>query len=79
MKTHGIGGIIAPFSISALDEGVWSASRSCRFISGEINPGIIVQEAEWAPDPVWTIWKTENRLPLPVESNPDSSMVQPVA
>jgi hypothetical protein len=43
------------FSTSALDGGEWSALRSDRVFSpGEWTPLPIVQEAGWAPEPVWT-------------------------
>ena len=36
-----------------LDEGEWSAARPGRTLPRE-RPGTIVQEAGWAPGPVWT-------------------------
>jgi hypothetical protein len=44
------------FSTSALDEGEWSASRPGRAFlpPGKGPPVPIVQEAGWAPEPVWT-------------------------
>jgi hypothetical protein len=43
------------FSTSALDEGEWSASRPGRALPpGKGPPVPIVQEAGWAPEPVWT-------------------------
>jgi hypothetical protein len=38
------------FTTSALDGGKWSASRPGR----PLPPVPIVQEAGWAPEPVWT-------------------------
>jgi hypothetical protein len=38
------------FSTSTLDGGEWSASRPSR----ALPPVPIIQEAEWAPEPVWT-------------------------
>jgi len=38
------------FSTSALDRGEWSASHPGR----ALPPVPIVQEAGWAPEPVWT-------------------------
>ena len=38
---------------SALDGGGWSTSRPGRFPPGK-DPVPIVQEAGWAPGPVWT-------------------------
>jgi hypothetical protein len=43
------------FTISALDGGEWSASRPGRALPpGKEPPVPIVQEAGWAPEPVWT-------------------------
>jgi hypothetical protein len=43
------------FSTSALDGGEWSASRPGRALPpGKGPPVPIVQEAGWAPEPVWT-------------------------
>jgi hypothetical protein len=43
------------FTTSALDGGEWSASRPGRaLLPGEGPPVPIVQEAGWAPEPVWT-------------------------
>ena len=41
-------------STSALDGGGWSAQRPGRFTLGK-DPVPIVQEAGWAPGPVWTV------------------------
>ena len=43
---------------SALNGGGWSAPRPGRFTPGN-EPVLIVQEAGWAPGPVWT--GAENR------------------
>ena len=40
-------------STSALDGGGWSTPRPGRFTPGK-DPVPIVQEAGWAPGPVWT-------------------------
>jgi hypothetical protein len=55
------------FSTSALDGGEWSASRHGRALSpGKGPPVTIVQEAGWAPEPVWTQRLTGKiLLPLP--------------
>src|SRR5215510_10243366 len=45
---------------STLEGGGWSAPRSGRFTPGK-DPVPIVQEAGWAPGPVWTCAK--NRAP----------------
>jgi hypothetical protein len=43
------------FTTSALDGGEWSASRPGRALPpGKVSPVPIVQEAGWAPEPVWT-------------------------
>jgi hypothetical protein len=43
------------FTTSALDGGEWSASRPGRALPPEKGPPVrIVQEAGWAPEPVWT-------------------------
>jgi hypothetical protein len=43
------------FSTSALDGGEWSGSRPGRALArGKGPPVPIVQEAGWAPEPVWT-------------------------
>jgi hypothetical protein len=43
------------FSTSALDGGEWSKSRPGRTLApGKGPPVPIVQEAGWAPGPVWT-------------------------
>jgi hypothetical protein len=43
------------FSTSALDGGEWSASNPGRpLVPGKGPPVPIVQEAGWAPEPVWT-------------------------
>jgi hypothetical protein len=49
------------FSTSALDGGEWSASRPGRALPpGKGPPVPIVQEAGWAPEPVWTQRLEEN-------------------
>jgi hypothetical protein len=48
-----------PFLTSTLDGSDWSASRSGRFTSGEITIVLTGQEAGWAPESVWTLWRTE--------------------
>jgi hypothetical protein len=43
------------FTTSALDGGEWSAPRPGRALPpGKGPPVPIVQEAGWAPEPVWT-------------------------
>jgi hypothetical protein len=55
------------FSTSALDGGEWSASRYGRALApGKGPPVPIVQEAGWAPEPVWTHrLEKKSFLPLP--------------
>jgi hypothetical protein len=48
--------LLYPFLTSALEGGGWSAPRPSRFIPGK-DPVPIVQEAGWAPGPVWTCAK----------------------
>jgi hypothetical protein len=48
---------------TALEGGEWSASRPGRFTAGK-DPVPIVQEAGWAPGPVWT--GVENLAPTEI-------------
>ena len=52
-------------STSALDGGGWSTPRPGRFTPGK-DPVPIVQEAGWAPGPVWT--GAENLAPARIRS-----------
>jgi hypothetical protein len=64
------------FSISALDGGEWSASPPGRALPpGKGPPVPIVQEAGWAPEPVWTQILEEKSFRLCRGSN----LVQSVA
>jgi hypothetical protein len=47
------------FSSWALEGGEWSASRPRHFTTGK--------RTEWAPEPVWAPWSTENSLSLAVQ------------
>jgi hypothetical protein len=68
------------FSTSALHGGEWSASRPGRVLAlGKGPPVLIVQEAGWTPEPVWTQRIEEKSFRLCRESNPDRPVVQPVA
>jgi hypothetical protein len=58
---------------SVLVVGMWPASLPCPF-----TPVPIVQEAWWAPEPVWTRRTTENSWPNR-DSKSNHSIVQPVA
>jgi hypothetical protein len=53
-------GTTSPFSTLALDGG------DCQLHAlVEIPLVPTVCEAEWAPEPVWTLWRREKSLPLP--------------
>jgi hypothetical protein len=73
------------FTTSALDGGEWSASHPRRaFTPGERTPVAIVQEAEWAPEPVWTQRIEEksfapagNRTRIARSSSPQSDTILP--
>jgi hypothetical protein len=68
------------FSTLALDGAEWSASRPCRALPpGKGPPVPIVQEAGWAPEPVWTVRLEGKSFRLCRESNLDRPVVQPVA
>jgi hypothetical protein len=58
-------GITLPFRDLGVRRGVWSASRPGRFTPGK-DPVSIVQEAGWAPGPVWTTAK--NLAPTAIRS-----------
>jgi hypothetical protein len=61
---------------SALDGGWWSASRPGRALPpGKELPVPIVQEAEWAPQPVW-MQRLEEKFSAPVRDR--TPIVQPV-
>jgi hypothetical protein len=67
------------FTTSALDGGEWSASHPGRALPLEKGPPVpIVQEAGWAPEPVWT-QRLQKKILCPCRgSNPDRPVVQPV-
>jgi hypothetical protein len=68
------------FSTSALDEDKWSASRPGRALAPDKQPPVpILQEAGWAPEPVWTQWLQEKLFRLYRGLNVDRPVVQPVA
>jgi hypothetical protein len=68
------------FTTSAVGGGEWSASRPGRALApGKRHPVPIVQEAGWAPEPVWTQRLEENHLCLRRGSNLDRPVVQSVA
>jgi len=67
------------FLTSALDVREWSASRSGRSLTpGKGPPVPILQEAGWAPEPVWTQRLEEKSFHLCRGSNLDRPAVQPV-
>jgi hypothetical protein len=67
-------------STSALDGGKLSASHPARALAkGKGPPVPIVQEAGWAPEPVWTQRLEEKSFCLRRGSNLDRPVVQPVA
>jgi hypothetical protein len=67
-------------STSALDGGEWSALRPGRVLaSGKGPPVPIVQEAGWAPEPVWTQRLEEKSFCLCLWSNLHSPVVQSLA
>jgi hypothetical protein len=67
-----------PFMTSALD-GEWSASRPGRALPpGKGPPVPIVQEAMWAPEPVWTQRLGEKSSCLCRRSNLDRPVLQSV-
>jgi hypothetical protein len=69
-----------PFSASALDGGGWSALRPDRsLLAGKGPPVPIVQEAGWAPEPVWTQRLEEKSFRLCRGSNLDRPVAQPLA
>jgi hypothetical protein len=48
---------------SAVGGGEWSTSHTGPFIPpGNETPAHIGQEAGWAPEPVWKLWKREKSL-----------------
>jgi hypothetical protein len=68
------------FTTSALDGGEWLASRPGRALApGKGSPVPIVQEAGWAPEPVWTQRLQEKSFRLCQGSKLDRPVVQPVA
>jgi hypothetical protein len=66
----GSGGIAPPFLTSALDAGELSVSRPCRFTpppSPETIPRY-PQEAGWAPEQVWMLYRRKNLTPTGIRS-----------
>jgi hypothetical protein len=58
----------------------WSDSQPGRFIpEGNSSWYQLYKEAEWAPEPVWTTWKSENLCPYLGSKNSDPSVIQAIA
>jgi hypothetical protein len=67
------------FSTSAIDGGEWSASCPGRAIApGKGPPVPIIQEAGWAPEPVWSQRLEEKSFRPCRGSNPERPLVQHV-
>jgi hypothetical protein len=49
---------------SALDKGEWTASHPGRFTPRKMTPIPSGQEPGWAPEPVLSVWRRENLVPL---------------
>jgi hypothetical protein len=63
---------------SALDGGEWSASRPGRALPlGKGPPVPIVQEAGWAPEPVWTQRLEENSFASAGDRTPSARSSSP--
>jgi hypothetical protein len=70
----------APLHTLAVDGGEWSASDPGHALAPRQGPPVpIVQEAEWAPEPVWTQRLQEKSCRLCQGSNLDCPVFQPVA
>jgi hypothetical protein len=68
------------FLTSALDSGEWSTSHPGRALApGKGSPVPTVQEAGWAPEPVWTQRLKKKSFCLCWGLNLDRPVVQPVA
>ena len=59
-------------STSALDGDGWSKPRPCRFTPGK-DPVPVVQEAGWAPGPVWESAENLARTVIPLPDRPARS------
>jgi hypothetical protein len=53
----GSGGIVPSFVTSALDGNEWSASSPGRFTPDKEPLISIVYEIQWAPQPIWELWR----------------------
>jgi len=61
-----------------LHGGAWSASRSGRFTSKQRAPIIHWIEAEWSPEEVLTLWKTDKPIFPRRQTVNDSLVSQPM-
>jgi hypothetical protein len=65
------------FFTSALVEG--GQLHVAAALPPDEKPAVLIgYEARWAPEPVWTTWRSKNSCPHQ-DSNSDPSVVQPVA
>jgi hypothetical protein len=55
-------GTAPPFLTSEPDGDEWSASRPCLTTPVKESPAPTGQEAGWAPQPVWTMWRRGKSL-----------------
>jgi hypothetical protein len=79
MKTNGgVDVYIHIFLTLALERGGWLVSRPGRFTLGKEPPVPIGQEAGWAPEPVWTLWRRENSISLAGNRTPSSQSPVPI-
>jgi hypothetical protein len=70
-------GIAAPFFIFSLDGGEWSVSRTGLFTPPEKEAPVPTgEEARWAPEPGWKLWRREKSYASAENRTP---AVQPVA
>jgi hypothetical protein len=51
--------MVPSFLTLALDGGEWSVRCPCPFTSRERGLVPTGQEAGWAPEPVWTLWRRD--------------------
>jgi hypothetical protein len=78
MKTYGKVKVqLHAYLTSTLDEGEWSVSRPGRFTPREKASSTHSKGAGLAPEPILTVWRKVSFSCK--DSNPYSSVVQPVA
>jgi hypothetical protein len=68
---------LAPHILKLDTRGERSASRSCRFVSGKKSAIAIIQSAERAPRPIWTLLET--RISYFLQESEDSFVVRHLA